>query len=270
MGRGVHDAVDRIEPKAVDVVLARPPQRVLDEEPPHLVGAGPVEVHGLAPRRPVPRREVRPVVREHVPLGPDVVVDHVQDHGEPAAVALVHQASQPLRPSVRGLHRVREHPVVPPVPRARELRDRHELHRRDPEVDQLVEERHDRFELPLGRERPDVKLVQDVLGERRRRPRGVVPLERAGIDHLRRPVHLRLEPGRRVRQLLAVQPEPVRRAGVHVLDHSPPVPAFDRLRLDHAPVQHDLDPIRPRRPHQELGAAVAEIVRPQLRRHAGP
>ena len=44
---------------AVDVEVAQPHERVVDEEAPHLVAAGAVEVDGVAPRRPVAVGEVR-------------------------------------------------------------------------------------------------------------------------------------------------------------------------------------------------------------------
>jgi len=51
--RAVHDVVDGVEPQPVEVVVADPVQGVVDDEVPHRARARTVEVHRVAPRRPV-------------------------------------------------------------------------------------------------------------------------------------------------------------------------------------------------------------------------
>jgi hypothetical protein len=99
-----------------------------------------------------------------------VVVDHVQHHGEAAGVAGGDQALQALRTAVRALDREGQHAVIAPVASPRELRDRHDLHRRDPQVAQAVQMRDDRVKGAFGREGPDVQLVEDVVLEREAAP----------------------------------------------------------------------------------------------------
>src|SRR5207249_11376846 len=94
-----------------------------------------VEVHGGTPRRLVPVAEVRPVLRKVVPLGPEVIVDDVEEDREPGRVARVHQTAQSARAPVGGLWRVEVAAVVAPITRARKLGDGHELDGGDARVD---------------------------------------------------------------------------------------------------------------------------------------
>ena len=262
----VHDPVDGVEPQRIDMELARPAQRVLHEAPSHVVRARPVEVDRLAPRRAIPDGEVRPVVGENVPLRAEVVVHDVEHHREASRMASVDEPLVPLRAAVRVVHGEGEHAVVSPVPRTRELRDRHRLDRGHPQVDKILEVGDDRVERPFAREGPDVQLVDHVVGGRDRPPSAVRPLERGGVEHRGRAVHaLRLPPRRRVRQLAAVEREPVLGPRSDAVHHRVPVSAASFLQLDAPLSQDDVDPFRERRPHEELCVPVAEIRSAELR-----
>ena len=98
MGGGrIDQRVHGIESEAVEVVVAQPHQRVVAEEPAHLVAAGAVEVDRVAPRRVVAVGEVRPKLAKVIPLWSEVVVDDVEDHGEPAGVTRVDKPLQIVR-----------------------------------------------------------------------------------------------------------------------------------------------------------------------------
>ena len=60
----------------------------------------------------------------------DVVVDDVEEDGEAARVAGVHEPLQRVGPAVGLVHRPQADPVVPPAVLARERGERHQLHRR--------------------------------------------------------------------------------------------------------------------------------------------
>ena len=184
-GRGVDDAVDRVEPEGVDVVLVEPVHRVAAEEAAHLVASRPVDVDRLTPRRVVAAAHVRGEPLEVVALGPDVVVDDVEDDGEPARVAGVDESPQAVGPTVGRLRRPEVDPVVAPVARSRELGDRQDLAGRDAELDEVVQPLDRRVERALGRERADVQLVQHELGQRRRLEQLVGPRERGRVDDRR-------------------------------------------------------------------------------------
>src|SRR5439155_349292 len=73
---------------------------------------------------------VRPVFREVIALGAEVVVDDVEEDGEPGRVARVHQATEPARAAIGRLRSVEVDAIVTPVTPARELGDVHQLDRR--------------------------------------------------------------------------------------------------------------------------------------------
>ena len=85
IGRLIDDGVNGIEPQRIDVELVDPAQGVLDEVPPHFVAAGPFEIDGRPPGRVMPVAEITPKVGQIVSLGPDVVVNDVEHHGQTRA-----------------------------------------------------------------------------------------------------------------------------------------------------------------------------------------
>ena len=98
-----------------------------------------------------------------------MVVDDVEDHGQSAGVARVDEARlRPSGPAVGVMRRVQVDPVVAPAAVARELGDRHQLDVRDAQRDEMVEVLDRPVERALGRERPDVQLVDHRLRERHR------------------------------------------------------------------------------------------------------
>ena len=132
--RTVHVSRDCIQPKSVEVVVTKPHQRVVDEEPPHFVAAGVLEVHRITPRRRMQTRQVRRELAGIVPIRPEVVIDHVQDHGQPLAMRRIHQPLQPLRATVRLIDGKQVHPVIPPAAMARKRHHRQQFHVRNPKL----------------------------------------------------------------------------------------------------------------------------------------
>ena len=204
LGGGVDDAVDRVEAEPVDVVLVEPVQGVPGEVAPHLVALRAVDVDGLAPRRVVAVGQVRREALEVVALGPEVVVDDVEDDREAPRVAGVDEAPQPVGPAVGRLRRPQIDPVVAPVARAGELRDGHQLAGGDAEGDEVVETLDRTVERARLAERPDVQLVQHELGERGSPEGAIAPGERGRVDDRRGAVHaVGLRARRGVRQIIA-------------------------------------------------------------------
>ncbi len=152
--------------------------------------------------------EVRAEGRDRLGAGADVVVDDVEDDGEPLAVCGVDEAREPVRSTVGRMRREVVEPVVAPVAVAREGRDRHDLDRRDPELAQRSQPRDDSVERALGRERPDVQLVDRELVQCRLRSRRDV--ECARVEDAGRASHALGLPARaRIRPSLAVDDDEV-------------------------------------------------------------
>jgi hypothetical protein len=118
-----------------------------------------------------------------------VVVDHVEQDPEAAGVAGVDQPAQAVGPAVGVVRRPQVHAVVAPAAPPRELGHRHELDGVDSQVDQVVEAADGAVERALGRERPDVDLVQHRMGQVEAPPFVVAPGEGVRVDDPGQPVH---------------------------------------------------------------------------------
>ena len=119
--------------------------------------------------------------RDRVQVGAlraEVVVDHVEQHHQPARVGRVDQRLEVLRPAVAAVGRVGQHAVVAPVPRAREIGDRHELDRGHAQCHQMVELVDRGAEGALRREGADVQFVDDRLLPGAAAPAVVAPGDR--------------------------------------------------------------------------------------------
>src|SRR5262249_37677729 len=150
-----------VEPEAVKVVVPNPHERVVDDEPPHLVAAAPVVVDRWAPRSAVPLGEVRTKLPQEVADRAEVVVDDVEQYAKAPCVAGVHQALEPVRAAVRVMRGVEGRAVVAPPAVTPELPHRHQLDGRDAEADEMGQAFDGGVESALGGEGSDVQLVQD-------------------------------------------------------------------------------------------------------------
>jgi hypothetical protein len=117
--RAVDELMHRIQPQPVDVVVAHPHQRVVAEEPPHLVAAPSSKFtaspHGVRCGRSDTARTCPCIVAHR----PEVVVDHIQHHRQPAPMARIDKALQPIRAAVVLRHRKQRDAVVSPSAVAR-------------------------------------------------------------------------------------------------------------------------------------------------------
>src|ERR1044071_5347176 len=85
--RMIENGVHGIEPERVDMKLADPLERILNEIVAHLVTVRSIEVDRAAPRRLITVREVGTEVAKVVSFRAEVVVNDIQDNREPASVA---------------------------------------------------------------------------------------------------------------------------------------------------------------------------------------
>src|SRR5262249_29464035 len=91
------DGMHGIEAETVEAILSDPHADIIQNEFTDRVTAAAIIVHGQAPGGPVLVGEVRPIFSEIAAFWSDMVVDHVQEHGETVHVARVHQTLQPVR-----------------------------------------------------------------------------------------------------------------------------------------------------------------------------
>ena len=85
------------------------------------------------------REEGRRIAAEVISLGPEMIVDHVEKHHQPAQMGFVDQRLEIVRPSIGAVGRVPQHAVIAPVARAGEIGERHQFQRGDAGSHQMVE-----------------------------------------------------------------------------------------------------------------------------------
>ena len=211
LGARVEDRVDRVQAQPVEVEVGDPLLGALQHPLAHRVAVGVVVVHAAPPDRLVLGREVGTEGLQRLRAGgADVVVDHVEQHGEAGGVGRVDEPGEALGAAVGGVRGRQVDAVVAPAVAAGELGDGHQLDRGDAELAQGGEVLDRRREGARGRERPDVQLVDDELGERDAGPAVVTPGQARRVEHARAAAQpLGLPAGGRIGQLVAVEREDV-------------------------------------------------------------
>ncbi len=243
----VRQRVHGVEPEPVDVEVPQPLQGVVDHVPADLVGVRPVQVQAGTPV--VATGEVRAELVEVRAGRPEVVVDHVEQHGEASRVAGVDEPLEAVRAAVGLVHSAPQDTVVTPALDAVEAVDRHDLDERDAEIHQVVELLDRRVERAGLGERADVQLVDHSARQRPARPALVGPLEGVPVD-ARRLVHAARLPQRpRIRIRLALDDERVVRARRRFDVRVPPVAVA--LHLVVGPVDAHVHRLGRRRPDRE-------------------
>ena len=256
-----------IHPQSVDVVLADPVSRVLDEELAHGAARLAIQVHRRAPRGSMRLGQIpRAETGEMRAVRSGMVVDDVEENGEAKGVRAVDEPPQGIGRAVLACRGEEVHPVVAPVPPPGKRPDRQELDRAHPEIPQVGQPIGHRLERARAAEGADVELVDHEILEGRGAPRLVGPLERCRVDQLRGAVHaLRLRArGRIGKGPLAVEPVPIERSRLEAGDHRRPVAAGrslegDSLSRASGPVlvrlDDQLDALPVRRPHAKPRAS---------------
>src|SRR6266566_592600 len=159
--RIVDDRVHRVQTQAVDVVIANPHQRVVDDEATDHVAAVFVEIERSPPGGRVSIDEVRAEIAQVVAHRASVVVDDVENDAETSGMTVV---DQPLETGWTPVGVVRSeeiHTVIPPPAIAGKLSDWHELDGVDAERDEVGKMVDHAVEGARGREGPDVQLIKD-------------------------------------------------------------------------------------------------------------
>ena len=215
--RVVDDGMHGVQPQTVDVILVDPIAGVGRAVLAHRGRVLAVEINRVAPACFVERRQVvvgkLPQVIAH---RAEVVVDHVEHHGQAQAMRFVDKAAKIVGRAVQPSRRVQVHAVVAPAKLAGELGHRHHFDHRDADVDEQRQLFDRRGVGSLGRERAEVQFINHLARQRHTAPGLIVPLEGRGIDDFRQSVRsVGLPARRRVRKelLVVVQAKAIAAAG---------------------------------------------------------
>ena len=163
----------------------QPVKDVVDEEVAHRAIIFAVKVDRRAPRRVMVRvEEVRGVGVQIVALWAEVIVDHVQQHHQPAFVSGVDQTLEVFRPAIGGIGREGQHAVVAPVAATGKIGHRHDLQRGYAQIGEIVEPLDNAVEVARRREAADVQLVDHRLFPGPAAPVAIGPVEGGRVDDL--------------------------------------------------------------------------------------
>src|SRR5580693_1897476 len=122
---GIHNRVDGVEAKCIDVEVRDPFQRIFDEISADLIALCVIEIDSLSPWRFVEVREIRSEITQVITLWTKMVVDHIEHDRDFEFMAGVDQRFYPQRASVRCLDRIGVNSVVTPVALPGKLSYRH-------------------------------------------------------------------------------------------------------------------------------------------------
>ena len=157
--RPIDKLMHRIQPKTVDVVVPHPHQSVVAEKSPHMVASSIFEVHCIAPRRAMLPCHVRPKHAAVVPHWTEVVIDHIQQHGQTLRMTRINQSLQPIRPAIHIRHRKQRGPVIAPAIPPWKRRHRHQLNVSHTKLKEIIESPNRRIERTFRSKRPHMQLI---------------------------------------------------------------------------------------------------------------
>src|SRR5208282_2807919 len=214
--RLIENRLRRVEPQPVEMILGDPIARIGDEEFARRAGIGTVEIDGLTPFVVVAIGEIsRGEQFEIVSVRAEMIVDDVEDHGDPESMGAVDEAAEISRPTVKACWCEEIDAIVSPAEAAWEFRHGHNFEAGNAEFRERRQLAQGAFPISLRGEGADMHLVDDKLLARDPVPRLVGPSEVPRIDDLRRSVRpLRLKPRRRVwqRRLAPIESETIAHA----------------------------------------------------------
>ncbi len=113
-----------------------------------------------------------------------MVVDDVEQDGEPAGVTSVDQCLQRLRPAITRRRRKKKDAVIPPIAATRKFSDRHQFDSGDAEPAQIVEMAARTREVAAFRKRADMQLVKNDLLPAAPSPVEIGPVISLRVDNL--------------------------------------------------------------------------------------
>src|SRR5580658_1561232 len=200
VGHGMHC----VQAHSIKVIFVQPKKRILYKEIANHPTFRSVKINPIAPWTAITiGEELRSVYAKVISLRTKMVVNHVQQNHDSAAVSALNEFFEILWPTIGTIASKRIDSVVTPISLSRKIRNRHQLHRSDPEFREIVES------LPRGqkssalRERTNVQFIDDGFFPPATPPIIIQPYKRIGVDDFARTVYItRLKARCRIGHLL--------------------------------------------------------------------
>src|SRR5215472_4796030 len=126
--RVIGDRVNSVQPQAVKVIFLEPVERVMDEEITNNPAVCAVEIDSPAPGRAMAiGKELGRIQAQLVPLGTEVVVNHVEKDHQPFIMRALNKLFQVFRTAIRTVRGVGQNSVIAPIAGSSEIRNRHQF-----------------------------------------------------------------------------------------------------------------------------------------------
>ena len=184
----VTDRVHSVETKPVEMKLLDPIFGILDKEVADPPGVWPVEIDRFAPGGTDARiKEIRRVERKVISVRPEVIVNDVEQHRDAGLMGSIDESLEIVGPPVAGIRRIRQDSIVTPAPAARKVAERHDLHGRYAELNEVRQFGRRCGEGPFRRKGADMQFVKDGVFPIQTAPVGP-PAKDGGIDQLADPM----------------------------------------------------------------------------------
>ena len=182
-GGEVEHGMNGVEAQGVNMKVAQKIDSVLNKVAAHLVATRAIKVDGIAPGRVIAVGEIGAIVPQIIALGPQMVIDHIQDNGDARLVTGVDEAFEAKMTAIGILHGEGGHTVIAPVAFAGELGHGHEFDGGDAKFFEPIQVRNDGVKGAFGRESTDMKLVDDEMLQGQPGP-GVIFPGKMGVNQL--------------------------------------------------------------------------------------
>jgi len=195
------NGMHRIQPQAIESIILQPHQGIVDHEAAHAVAVVAVEINGVPPGGLHAIRKVGGESGQIISIRAEMVVHHIEKHGQTMPVTGGDQARQVLRRSIRRQRGVPIDAVIAPAMPARECRHRQQFHMRHAQSDEMGQFFLSGLVGSFRRERAHVQLVNHGLAQRARPKRGGIDVPQfRDVDELRTAVYaVRLPTRARIR-----------------------------------------------------------------------
>src|SRR6202521_1389406 len=165
------------------MILVDPIARIGDEEFARRAGIGTVKIDGLTPFVVVAIGEIsRGEQFEIVSVRAEMVVDDIEDDGDPESMGTVDEAAKIHRSAVEPGWREEVDAVISPSEPAREFRNGHNFEAGNTELGESRQLTRSGFPAAIRGEGADMQLVDNELLARAPAPRTVGPSEVTRID----------------------------------------------------------------------------------------
>ena len=144
--------------------VAQPHSGVVAEKSAHLLRSSLFKIRGAAPRRLMSIRKIRTEFTGVIPARTEVVIYHIEQHGQAKPVRSIDEPLQCVRTAVGLVHSIERNTVITPSVIAIERCNGHQFNMSDAELSQIFKLRNCGVKSALRCEGSNVQFIDDCAG----------------------------------------------------------------------------------------------------------